>query len=106
MFQLPGLHCKRSCISWVLPYFFGAVLQSCMRDCLVGFSPQLICQIKYNSQPLGCAFFSVHSSTSKALYTHIHIIYLCIYTYVYECIDLCLYVCRCILDTYVPRVMT
>ena len=100
MFQLPGLHCKMSCVSWLLPYFFGAVLQSWLRDCLLGLSPQLICQIKHNSQPLGCAFFSVHSSTSKTLYTYIHIIYLCIYTHVYGCRDLCmcLYVCRYILD--------
>lgn len=106
LFQLPGLHCKRSCIFWLLPYFFGAVLQSCLRDCLLGLSPQLICQIKHNSQPLGCAFFFQSIVPPPRLYIHTYILYIFAYTHIYECIDLCLYACRYFLDTYVPRVRT
>ena len=37
IFPLPGLCCKNSYISWLLPYLFGAVL---MRGCILGLSSQ------------------------------------------------------------------
>ena len=45
-------------ISCLLPYLFGVVSHSSLRSCLLGLSPQKICQIQCNSQLLGCAFFS------------------------------------------------
>ena len=37
---------KNSYMSWLLPFLFGTVSQSCFPD----LSPQYICQIKHNSQ--------------------------------------------------------
>ena len=47
-----GVCYKTPYISWLLLYLFGAAPQR---------SPQEVHQIKYNSQLLGCAFFSVDS---------------------------------------------
>ena len=41
-------------ISWLLACLFGTVLQSYLRGCLLGLSPQYVHQIKYNSLLLGC----------------------------------------------------
>ena len=60
MFWPPELFCKSSYISWFLTYLFGAVPQSYLRDCLPGLHPQYICQIRHNSQLLGCAFLLPH----------------------------------------------
>ena len=49
--------CKNSYIAWLFSYLFGTVYQSYVRDCLLGFSPQKVCRIKYNSHLLGCAIF-------------------------------------------------
>ena len=54
--------CNNSYISWLLLYLFRSVPQSSLRICLLGLSPQYVCQVKHNSQPLGCTlFFSVDS---------------------------------------------
>ena len=37
---------KNSYMSWLLPFLFGTVSQSCFPD----LSPQYVCQIKHNSQ--------------------------------------------------------
>ena len=60
MFWFVFFFCKNSYIFWLLLYLFRAVPQSSLRICLLGLSPQYVCQIKHNSQSLGCAlFFSV-----------------------------------------------
>lgn len=41
MFPPPGLHCKNSYKSWLLPCHFGAIPQSDLRGHLLGLSPQV-----------------------------------------------------------------
>ena len=48
--------CLNSCTPWLLPYLFGAVLQSYRRGCVPGLSPQSDCWMKHNSLVLGCLF--------------------------------------------------
>ena len=54
MFQLPGLCCKNSSVSWLLTYLFGTVSSSW--DAMSRLNPQ-VCQIKDSSPLLGWAFF-------------------------------------------------
>ena len=44
-------------MSQLLLYLLERVLRSYLRGCLRGSSPQKVCQIKHNSQLLGCLFF-------------------------------------------------
>ena len=51
---------KNSFISWLLFSFFGAVFQSYLRGCLLGYNPQYDPRTKLNSQLLGCAFLTAY----------------------------------------------
>ena len=62
--QLPSLFLQNSYIPWLHLYLSAAVLQSYLRACLLGFSPQYVCRIKHKHSTfwLCVLFISVNTS--------------------------------------------
>ena len=59
IFRLPGHSCNNSYIPWLLPTscLFKTVSQLYLRCVTQAWSPQNVCWIQHNSQPLYCAIF-------------------------------------------------
>ena len=60
MFRLPGLCCRNTCVSWLLPDLFGAVPPSCLRRCppALKSSATLLNTTKFSTFRLCFFFFS------------------------------------------------